>query len=133
MDNEKIAKELIKLAKKLSNRWHELNDLATMLAVARKLNYKIHQHPMKSTVGDTWTLESKRDLLELDIIFGDNGVWVSTFLLDDVGQDLIVSSEKVKNVDDINDLIELAKKVIKEANKSNFKQHLLIEKGLNDF
>ena len=133
MDNERIAKELVKLAKKLLNRWHDLNSSGTMLTVARKLNYKIYSQPLKSTVGDTWNLESKRDSLALDITFADDGVWVSVFLLDDMGQDPIVSYEKVKKIKNVRQLVELAKKAVKEANESDFKQHLMIERDLNVF
>ena len=127
----KIARELLKLADAVlydGNEWHKLNNLEDMKKIARKTSCRVDSKPMKSTVGDSWTFSHGNSGFEIDVSFADDGVWVSVFYGGE--QEPLVSYEKMKNINTVNDLARVVKKAIKEAESDPLADHLKYEDSL---
>jgi hypothetical protein len=134
MDNERIASELVRIARELmAGSGHPLDTLDTMKALARKIGYKLYPHPMRvrGYSGQSWSMENDSTFLEVQISFEGNGkVDLYILTLDEFSQEPIVEKRNLR-VDSLNELVREIVKLKRKAMGDPIVEHLRFEQDLN--
>jgi len=112
-----------------------INDRSILKIIARKYGYRLDPMIIRSTLGDSWTMESKKDFLEINVHFDKKGrLSVYALPMDDFSQEAIAEIEDIKldgNVPyDMKKLSAAIKKVRAEALKGELVEHLRLESQL---